>query len=647
MEIDELKRRKTYSYDGLGRLVMQEVLNKENPIKSYSFFFGYDSMGNRSFMELVAGVEGIFDPRFPRPKDKEPVLKNPVKVEYRYNKANEILSAEARRTKNNELWYRTQFSHDMRGNIKIKSVLLLDENSSGNGIYTTRYVYDFDNNLSQILFPGGQREEFLNFEGIVFKERYIDEEGEVKEKNFIYDGDQVLLELDESGRPIKRYVLSDGGEVLWAKNFRGEGKEDCEKEGGNGKGKGKDKGGCNNNNNNNNNKREYIFYHYDHLGSVVILTDFSGEVVGEYEYSPFGEVLEAQGPEAKKNLYLFKGRRYMEKAGVYDFRLGIWDPRYGRFLQGAVGLGKLVEQMRLGKGAVPHVFPSALEPRPSDFLMRQLFPGRIEIRNCNEQDRQKIANNISILRERIRNTSCVGEPLKSVILDYLSGGRTFQFVVGVQLDLKIYDRIIFNKGGIRLNSRWLHGATLYGARKEIRIGIYNIKSLPSFGQRIEVKPQIGIRPNQNRIINIPYSVVPRVNIPKIRDGDVLLWMPTMRPQLNLITPAQITIPHKWMIINCDYGCKKENRRVTCGYTYHDTGSGSDFIAQIWICQYALQEQEGICTPKPQIASTILHELVHEACYNSDDQEKGMAYGCEYSCFGGKDTEGSKRCRQGR
>jgi hypothetical protein len=34
-------------------------------------------------------------------------------------------------------------------------------------------------------------------------------------------------------------------------------------------------------------------------------------VVAEYEYSPFGEVLEAQGPEAKKNMFLFAGRYYI------------------------------------------------------------------------------------------------------------------------------------------------------------------------------------------------------------------------------------------------------------------------------------------------------------------------------------------------
>ena len=130
-----------------------------------------------------------------------------------------------------------------------------------------------------------------------------------------------------------------------------------------------------------------------------------------------------------------------------------------------------------------------------------------------------------------------------------------------------------------------------------------------------------------------------MNIPKIRDGDVLLWMPAMRPQLNLITPAQVTIPHRWMIINCDYKCIE----TTCGYTYHDTGSGSDFIAQIWLCQRVVVRNEhcGRGGDAP-IASTILHELVHEACYKGEDMPKS----CQISCFGGTNG-GPERCRQGK
>jgi len=66
---------------------------------------------------------------------------------------------------------------------------------------------------------------------------------------------------------------------------------------------------------------------------VVILTDFAGDVVAEYEYSPFGEVLEAQGPEAKKNRFLFAGRYYISEGGVYDFRARVLDGRLGRFLE--------------------------------------------------------------------------------------------------------------------------------------------------------------------------------------------------------------------------------------------------------------------------------------------------------------------------
>jgi len=86
------------------------------------------------------------------------------------------------------------------------------------------------------------------------------------------------------GGPIKRYVLgAERDEILWVKKIRQEG-EDGEGAGDKGKGKGKGKG-------KEGERRDYIFYHYDQGGNVVILTDFAGDVVAEYEYSPFGEVL--------------------------------------------------------------------------------------------------------------------------------------------------------------------------------------------------------------------------------------------------------------------------------------------------------------------------------------------------------------------
>jgi len=54
-------------------------------------------------------------------------------------------------------------------------------------------------------------------------------------------------------------------------------------------------------------------------------------------------VLEAQGPEAKKNRFLFAGRYYISEGGVYDFRARVLDGRLGRFLEREPLLG---ERMR-------------------------------------------------------------------------------------------------------------------------------------------------------------------------------------------------------------------------------------------------------------------------------------------------------------
>ena len=316
-EIDEIKRKITNIYDNSGRLTKSEVFDKENPKKSYAFTFSYDELGNRKFFELYSQVEGLFDPRFPHPKDKEPVLKHPVKINYTYNKAGKILELLSVRTKNNKFWYKVEFSYNLRGKITEKRVFL-DEN-----IYATRYNYDFENNLVDVLFPDGQKMEFLVLEGYILKRRYIDKDGKGKVLYLIYDDDKVLLELDEGGKPVKRYVLTDLGEILWVRKFRDEG---CEEKGGKGKGD-NDRG----NNEVCENRREYVFYHYDHFGSAVILTDSSGGIVAEYEYSPGGDILRAQGPKAKKNLYTFKGKEYIPDLGMYIHKNALlYDPRIGK-----------------------------------------------------------------------------------------------------------------------------------------------------------------------------------------------------------------------------------------------------------------------------------------------------------------------------
>jgi RHS repeat-associated protein len=73
------------------------------------------------------------------------------------------------------------------------------------------------------------------------------------------------------------------------------------------------------------------YYHYDALGSVVALSDTSGDTVEIYEYSVFGQVAatDANNP----NPFMFTGREFDKETGLYYYRARYYNPTLGRFLQ--------------------------------------------------------------------------------------------------------------------------------------------------------------------------------------------------------------------------------------------------------------------------------------------------------------------------
>jgi RHS repeat-associated protein len=72
-------------------------------------------------------------------------------------------------------------------------------------------------------------------------------------------------------------------------------------------------------------------YDYDHLGSVIALSESSGDTGQTYEYSVFGEV--AVEDANHTNPYMFAGRRYDIEIGLYYNRARYYNPYTGRFLQ--------------------------------------------------------------------------------------------------------------------------------------------------------------------------------------------------------------------------------------------------------------------------------------------------------------------------
>ena len=73
------------------------------------------------------------------------------------------------------------------------------------------------------------------------------------------------------------------------------------------------------------------YYHYDGLGSVVALSDSSGDTVQTYEYSVFGQV--AVEDVNHPNPYMFAGVRFDIEIGLYYNRAWYYNPFTGRFLQ--------------------------------------------------------------------------------------------------------------------------------------------------------------------------------------------------------------------------------------------------------------------------------------------------------------------------
>ena len=104
------------------------------------------------------------------------------------------------------------------------------------------------------------------------------------------------------------------------------------------------------------------YYHFDALGSVVALTNSSGNTVEVYEYSVFGQV-GASDPN-HPNRFMFTGREFDKETGLYYYRARYYNPQIGRFLQtDPVGYGAGMNVYGYcGNSPVGSVDPSGCDP---------------------------------------------------------------------------------------------------------------------------------------------------------------------------------------------------------------------------------------------------------------------------------------------
>jgi RHS repeat-associated protein len=129
----------------------------------------------------------------------------------------------------------------------------------------------------------------------------------------VYAGPHVVADLDATGAMVRSYVWGPGIDNLLAiqtyTNFGGT------------------------------TSVSSVFYALkDHLGSVLALTDASGDIVESYRYDAWGRTTvynssnQQLNNSAIGNRYCWQGREYSWATGLYNFRARWYDPITGRWL---------------------------------------------------------------------------------------------------------------------------------------------------------------------------------------------------------------------------------------------------------------------------------------------------------------------------
>lgn len=193
---------------------------------------------------------------------------------YDHNELNQLLEDDSCR-----------YSYDADGNMTQKV--------NKNTLDTTVYVWDIENRLTSVQLPDGG---FVEYVYGPLGRRLAKVVNGVRSE-YRYDGEDLILEMDENDSITASYTFGPGIDNPLSMT-----RSDTT-----------------------------LYYVKDGLGSVTALTDSVGDVVQEYNYSVFGEIIDQTGIGVL-NPFLYTSREWEPEVGLYYYRARFYDPVAGRFL---------------------------------------------------------------------------------------------------------------------------------------------------------------------------------------------------------------------------------------------------------------------------------------------------------------------------
>jgi RHS repeat-associated protein len=178
----------------------------------------------------------------------------------------------------------------------------LTSNSSGSYTYDNNgnaltdasgksYTWDFENRLRQAVVPGTGT---TTFKYDPFGRR-IQKSGPLGLTNYLYDGNDLIQEMDNGGNILAKYTHGTVVDEDLAMLRNG----------------------------------TASYYHQDGLGSITSLSSSAGALADTYAYDAFGRLTASTGNLT--NPFQYTGREFDSEIGTYFYRARYYDPIAGRF----------------------------------------------------------------------------------------------------------------------------------------------------------------------------------------------------------------------------------------------------------------------------------------------------------------------------
>jgi RHS repeat-associated protein len=281
----------TYGYDPVSRLT--SVLHKLGTTTLDGTAYTYDNAGNRLTKvdeRTSTQFNYTYDNIYQLTKVTQGTRKPPTVESYTYDLVGNRLSSLGVSpydyNTSNELTSTPSgsYTYDNNGNRKT--------DPSG-----TQYSWDFDNRLTQVVLPGTGGT--VNFKYDPFGRRIqkaFTQNGTTTSTNYLYDGNNLLEEVDNSGNVLARYTQTRRLDDELSELRSG----------------------------------TTSYYEADGAGSITSLSNTAGALANTYTYNSFGNVTASSGTVT--NPFRYTGREFDQETAIYFYRARYVDPIAGRFM---------------------------------------------------------------------------------------------------------------------------------------------------------------------------------------------------------------------------------------------------------------------------------------------------------------------------